>query len=314
MNTIAQKPAISIIMPCYNRAGTIARSIETVLGQTFVDWELIIIDDGSTDDSPAVIQRYDDKRIKLYTQTNRGVCAARNAGLSHAQGDIIAFLDADDTWAPECLSKLYQALINSQAALVYCGWQNIGLPGGQGEPFVPQNYETPEKLALLFESCRWPIHACLTYKKAIIEAGMFNQTLQTAEDYLLWLNIGMKHLLTSVPAVLAYYHFHDGNQATNDKAKTAINHYRAQQLFLAQHPESATTLGRNNLRRLMYGELLKRGFECYWKRELHSARIIFKQVMKHGYGSVSDWKYMLPSLLPYAFHRKLITTMATENG
>lgn len=293
-------------MPCYNRGDTIGGSIDSVLAQSFVDWELVIIDDGSVDHSQDIINTYHDRRINYHHQANQGVCAARNAGLKLARGEVIAFLDADDTWDRDCLAKLYQALRASDAGLVYCGWQNIGLPGGQGEPFIPPDYETPDKMAMLFESCRWPIHACLTYKTVITEAGMFNETLQTAEDYLLWLNVAMRHALACVPEVLAYYHFHNGNQATSDRAQTAINHYRAQQVFLAQQPGIATSLGRARLKQLMFGSLLTRGFECYWNRELGNSRRIFKLIMAHGYGSPRDWLYMLPSLLPFWLHLKLL--------
>jgi len=299
-------PLISVIMPCYNRGNTISKSIESVLAQTFTNWELVIVDDGSTDNSQQVIRHFNDPRIVLYSQKNGGVCAARNAGLRFASGEMIAFLDADDTWDYECLKKLHHALCNSVASIAYCGWKNVGLPGGQGEPFIPPDYETSEKTVLLFENCRWPIHACLTQKKAIIDAGMFNESIQTSEDYLLWLKIGISHPIARVPEVLAYYHFHDGIQATQDKAAIAINHYRTQDMFLKQHPAIKKKLGHKAIRQSMHGELLKRGFECYWKRDMHSARKIFRLVMRKGYGKLKDWQYMLPSLLPYKIHRGII--------
>lgn len=302
----SSSPVISVIMPCFNSSATIGRSIDSVLAQSFANWELVIVDDGSTDHSRDVVSAYHDPRIIAHAQTNRGVCAARNAGLKLARGELIAFLDADDTWDRECLEKLYQALSASAAKLVYCGWQNIGLPGGQGEPYIPPDYETPDKMALLFESCRWPIHACLTYRTAIIEAGMFNEALQTAEDYLLWLNIAMHNSLTYVPEVLAYYHFHSPNQATNDRARAAINHYHVQKLFLAQQPSFATSLGRTKVRKFMFEPLVNRGFECYWNRELNNARRLFRFIMSHGYGTMSEWKYMLPSLLPIQLHKIII--------
>ncbi len=307
MDMISEPPAISIIMPCYNRADTITMSINSVLTQSLSNWELIIIDDGSTDSSCSVIGHFSDQRITLHSQENAGVCAARNTGLRLAKGEMIAFLDADDTWEPGFLAILRYALKNSTASIAYCGWQNVGLPGGRGQPFLPPNYETPDKLALLFENCRWPIHACLTYKAAIINAGMFNQEIKTSEDFLLWLNIAVDHSLVKVPEILAYYHFHDGGQATSNKGVTAINHFLAQELFLIEHPEYREIFGDAELKRMMLGELLRRGFDCYWKRDLPSARTIFKKIMMHGYGTLYDWKHMLPSLLPYMLHHKLLT-------
>lgn len=303
---------ISVIMPCFNRAETVATSIESVLAQSFTNWELIIVDDGSTDRSLQTVRAYSDHRISVYPQTNQGVCAARNTGLKQATGTFIAFLDADDTWHPDCLTKLHDTLVSSNARLAYCGWQNIGLPGDQGEPFVPPDYETPEKFATLFESCRWPIHACLTYRDDIFAAGLFNESLETSEDYLLWLNIACDNPITRVAEVLAFYHFHDGNQATKNKAKTAINHWRAQNIFLQHHREIKRFLGRKQLRHLMHSELRTRGLTCYWKRDLTNARIIFRHTMRRGYGSLNDWKYMLPSLLPYSLHRKLIAMLEKQ--
>jgi hypothetical protein len=171
---------------------------------------------------------------------------------------------------------------------------------------VPPDYETADKLALLFENCCWPIHACLSKKALIFEAGLFDESLVTSEDFLLWLKIGTRYPIQRVPEVLAFYHFHDGLQATRNKERAALNHWNAQRVFLDRHPLAADKLGARRIRRLMHGELLRRGFECYWKRDIRSARIIFRKVMRHGYGSIRDWKYMLPSLLPLPLHQTLL--------
>nr|WP_305908375.1 glycosyltransferase [Methylomarinum sp. Ch1-1]MDP4521201.1 glycosyltransferase [Methylomarinum sp. Ch1-1] len=298
-------------MPCFNGSKHIWNSISSVLHQTFTNLELIVVNDGSTDNTLEILNTIEDNRLWVINQKNAGVCKARNNGLKAAKGEFIAFLDADDTWAPDCLSKLYQGLINHpHAALAYCGWQNIGLTGGQGKPFIPPNYELLEnKKALLFENCRWPIHATLTRRLAIEEAGLFDERLLTSEDFLLWLKIGTRHQITLVPEVLAYYHHHDGVQATKNSEKTAINHWLAQQLFIKENKTFSQNFDTQQLRKLMHGELLRRGYECYWKRDLKAARTIFRSVMKNHYGSWRDWKYMLPSLLPYQLHRALIEKM-----
>jgi len=306
-------PLISIIMPCFNAEKYLALSITSVLNQSYTNWELIIINDGSTDNSLSLLQSYSYDKIHILNQPNLGVCKARNNGLNFANGEFIAFLDADDTWSPDCLKKLYTTLaMHSEAALAYCGWKNIGLPLNQSKPYVPPNYEVPNKLALLFESCCWPIHACLTKKNIIYEAGLFDDRLTTSEDFLLWLKIGAKYSIVRVPEVLAYYHFHSNHQATDNKVKTSLNHWKAQKIFIKTFPEYEKALG-NNIKKLMHGELLRRGYECYWKRDLISARKIFKNVMAHGYGSIKDWKYMLPSLLPLRLHSLLIKQKDSHN-
>lgn len=294
-------------MPCFNAAAYLPDSVGSVLTQTFGDWELIAVDDGSSDGTLPWLQAQTDKRIRTLTQPNQGVSAARNVGLAEARGTFVAFLDADDTWAPTFLEKMLAALQSRpDAALAYCGWQNLGLPGGRGEPYVPPEYENPAKAETLFAGCRWPIHAALVKRAAVLAANGFDLTLKNAEDYALWLRVATSAPIVRVPEVLAFYHFRGCPQASSNKARAALHHLHAQQHYLAQHPDFHAALGKSRARELTLGELLKRGYACYWQRDLPAARQIFRAVMKQGYGTLSDWKYMLPTLLPESWHRRLI--------
>ncbi len=89
-------PFLTIILPTYNRAKLIKRSIDSILSQDFKDFELLIIDDGSTDHTPELLQEYEDERIKIFTKSNGGVSSARNLDLKHAKGEYITFIDSDD--------------------------------------------------------------------------------------------------------------------------------------------------------------------------------------------------------------------------
>ena len=304
-------PLISIIMPCYNAAATLTRSCESIIAQTYANWELIIIDDGSQDDSVAVANSLSqrDSRIACLTQPNQGAGPARNHGLRHATGEWIAFLDSDDTWEPNCLQALSDALVTTtEADLAYCGWQNL-YPDSKGEAFVPPDYENEKKQDALLGGCRWPIHGALTRKAALDEVGGFDEQWTSCMDYDLWLRLASFRKIVLVPQVLAYYHHHDGEQITHNKARIALNHWRIQKAFLARHPEIVTQLGQGRIRELVDGELLHRGYKAYWARNLEAARTIFRQVMKTGYGSLADWKYMLPALLPAWLHLKLINAL-----
>lgn len=299
--------AISIIMPCHNAAAHLPGSVGSVLAQTFPDWELIAVDDGSSDGTLAWLQTRTDPRLRVHAQPNQGVSAARNAGLELARGQYVAFLDADDTWAPAFLSTLFAALqARPDAVLAYCGWQNIGLPDGRGAPFIPPDYETPAKRETLFAGCRWPIHAALVKREAVLAAGGFDRTLKNAEDYALWLRVAISAPIVRVPEVLAFYHFHGGDQASGDHARAALQHWQAQLNYLATHLELGAVLGKSRIRELTTGALLKRGYDRYWQRDLPAARQIFRAVMKQGYGTLTDWKYMLPAWLPVTWHRWLI--------
>lgn len=302
-------PVVSIVMPCFNAAVHLHTSIGSVRAQTFSNWELIAIDDGSTDESPALLDAFatEEPRVRVVRQANRGVSAARNAGIHIARGEFIAFLDADDTWAPRFLNTLLAALRSRpECVLAYCGWQNLGLPGPRGEPFVPPDYETPDKRDKLFAGCRWPIHAALTRRSAIIEVGGFDADLKNAEDYALWLELAGTRPIVLVPEVLAFYHFHDGPQASSNRASGALHHLAAQKKYLQRHPEHAAAMGRAHVRKLLYGGMMRSGFDCYWRRDLPAARTIFRNVMRAGYGRPRDWLYMLPSLLPLRLHLNLL--------
>lgn len=307
------EPRVSIIMPCYNAEPHLPVSVGSVLTQTFLDWELILVDDGSRDGTLAWLQAQTDPRLCIHAQSNQGVSAARNAGLKLARGQYIAFLDADDTWAPTFLERLTAALEEyPNAVLAYCGWQNIGLLGPRGQPFIPPDYESPNKRETLFTGCRWPIHAALTRREAILRAGGFDTRLENAEDYALWLEVVETGPIIRVAQVLAYYHFHDHPQASNQRVRAALHYLEAQKNYLHRQPDFYKKLGLVKRRSILYGNLLRQGYESYWWRDLTTARVLFRKVMQVGYGQPRDWLYMLPALLPKALHQGLLKWLDTN--
>lgn len=116
-------PRVSVIMPAYNVEQYIAEAIESVLNQTFTDFELIIVNDGSTDNTPKIIEKYakQDKRIKLINQKNMGLSGARNTGLEHATADYIMFIDSDDMIKPTMCEQMYNRITKDNLDMVMCG-------------------------------------------------------------------------------------------------------------------------------------------------------------------------------------------------
>ena len=307
-------PLISVIMPCLNGEQHIQAAIDSVLAQTFDDFELIVVDNGSTDRTSEILGSVNDPRLRVLALPERGVSRARNRGLREARGTFIAFLDSDDTWSAEFLEKMHTALAtNSQAVLAYCGWQNLGLPGVRGEPFIPPDYETPDKAAALLGGCRWPIHACLTRHAAIMKAGAFNTHLTIAEDYLLWMDVSATGTIIRVPEVLAQYHHHGGVQATHNRALAVLDTFRAKQLFLRRHPEIEKQLGPDKIESLTWDKLIEQGNALHWQGDIENARPIFRKVLLAGHGSASAKLRMLPSLLPLWLHRAIFTTKERLN-
>jgi len=300
---------VSVIMPCYNAAEHLVHTLSSVLDQTDTALELIAVDDGSSDDTLPMLRAWEEKdaRLRVLTQVNRGPGPARNHGLAEARGTFIAFLDADDYWAPEFLAEMCQALSNTTAGLAYCGWQNVGLPGGRGKPFIPPDYSSGDKVETFLGGCRWPIHAALTRREVIEAVGGFDERWTSCMDYDLWLRIATAYDIVLVPKVLAFYRHHEGIQITKNRARGAINHWRIQRRFLNNHPEVARRLGHKRVQELTRGELIRRGFDSYWERDLTAAHAIFRKAMGAGIGNLSEWKYLLPALLPLPLYRRLIT-------
>ena len=137
---------ISVVLPSYNRAHILPRAIESILGQTYKDIELIIVDDGSSDNTAEVVGSFSDSRIVYVRQENAGACAARNNGIAHARGDYIAFQDSDDIWHQDKLEKQLATLQNTGADVVFCrmnrmvGGEKVGLVSDYfHEGFLPKD-------------------------------------------------------------------------------------------------------------------------------------------------------------------------------
>jgi glycosyltransferase involved in cell wall biosynthesis len=299
-----QEPLVSVVIPSYNSAKTLGRALESVLSQSYRNIEVIVVDDGSTDGSADLAAAY--KRVKVIRQENRGAGPARNNGLQHSSGKYVAFLDADDYWDEKCLATLVAAAEASAADIVYCGWQNVGMAGGRGEPFIPPDYENVEKSEVFLGGCRWPIHAALSRRSAIDDVNGFDERWTSCMDYDLWLRMATTHRIKLVPHVLAYYVHHEGEQITKNRYRGAVNHWNIQRKFLSEHPEVERNLGRDKIRAITYGELLRRAYVSYWGRDLDTAHRLFRIVMQGGYGKLADWKYIIPAILPLTWYRGLV--------
>jgi len=299
-------------MPCYNAAARIREAVLSVFAQSFDDLELIVVDDGSTDGSGQILREIGDQepRLRLIRQVNQGAGPARNTGLTQARGEFVAFLDADDTWDIECLQTLHATLsAHPHAALTYCGWQNLGVPENRGRPFVPPDYENPDKIETLLRGCRWPIHAALTRRAVIESVGGFDPQWTSSMDYDLWLRIAAFHPIVLTPRVLAYYHHHEGEQITKNRLRIATNHACIQRKFLADHSAVAARLGREKVRAILGNELLQRAYTSYWGRDLNTAHALFRQILWGGYCRLSDLKYVLPAILPFGIYAALVARL-----
>jgi glycosyltransferase involved in cell wall biosynthesis len=190
--TILSQPLVSVILPTYNRAWILGEAIESVLAQDYPRMELIVVDDGSTDDTPDLLAAYGD-RLRCICQDNSGVSAARNAGIRTARGDLIALLDSDDTWLPGKLTAQV-AYFNDHPEALICQTEEIWIRNGVR---VNPGKRHRKEAGMIFERslalCLVSPSAVMLRKSLLNEVGLFDEDLPACEDYDLWLRIAPKH-------------------------------------------------------------------------------------------------------------------------
>lgn len=184
-----EKELVSIITPMYNGERFVAKTIESVLNQNYTKWEMIIIDDGSKDNSPTIVEEYSkkDKRIQLVRQKNAGSGAARNNGIRRAKGQYICLLDADDTWENNFLEEQIKLIKEKDATLVFSSHNRID----ENDNICLKPFIVPEKIDYnsLLKTCSI---SCLTAMYDISKFGKFylrEDFKSLRDDYILWLEI-----------------------------------------------------------------------------------------------------------------------------
>lgn len=208
-------PLVSVIMPTYNRESLIGAAIESVRAQSITSWELIIVDDGSSDGTAELVAglQRDDGRIRLVSQANAGVSAARNNGIAHAVGGFIAFLDSDNTWTPDFLRASLASLQAAEAAGSFAAVE-IQLDGGGreylGAPAARQDLLDGRNLV--------DLNALIVRRDILLEAGGFDTTLRRWVDYDLVLRLLRRHELLYVPMIGVIY---DHRASAGDRITTS---------------------------------------------------------------------------------------------
>jgi glycosyltransferase involved in cell wall biosynthesis len=301
---------ISVVMPCYNAAPYVEEAITCLLQQTYPQVELIIVDDGSTDGSNAIIERLaasSPDRITVLHQANSGPYAARNFGLAHAHGNFVAFLDADDTWHPDALNQLHAAITESIADVAYCGWQNVGEGVANTQPHIPPNYAESDAVALFLQSCPWPINGVLVRRPLIDTLRGFSERLPTAMDYDLWLRMLATHpVVVRVPEVLSFYRHYPRGDAHIPRWRQVLDAIAVRETFVRHHPAHIAHLSRAERDARVYGSLLPEAYRCHWRRDTDSSRRLFRRAFRKSDWKARDAKYILASFLPAPVFKSLI--------
>lgn len=234
MNGMDQK--VSIIMPAYNSALFIGETIESVLDQTHTDWELIVIDDGSTDETVAVVNNYQDERIRLLKcERNCGAALARNYGLREAKGKWVAFLDSDDRWLPEKLEKQIAFMEKNGYSFSYTDYRVVDLQGKN----LPYIYTAPNKITK-FRMNLYCWFSTITVMYDREKIGLIQiADLKKNNDYAMWFAISEYATAYRLPECLSVCYKRENSISSGSKWKLIRHHYILHREALGKNPVSA---------------------------------------------------------------------------
>ena len=229
-------PKISIITPAYNAVKTIAETIDSVSRQTFKDWELIVVNDGSTDDTLNILQQINEPRLKIINQPNGGVAIARNQGIEAAQGEYIAFLDADDLWVNNKLELQLQALEQNPDVIVAYSWTCFMDEQQQGYVYhsSPAYQYAGDVYPRLLEGDF--IHSgsnVLVCKSSLEGVGGFDRACSGCEDWDMWLRLAATGKFAVVPEYQIIYRRAFGSTTSNVELMYKRGQYAINKAFQA---------------------------------------------------------------------------------
>lgn len=228
-------PFFSVIIPLYNKEDHIESTIKSILNQAFKDFEVIIINDGSTDESVKKIEPIIDSRFKIINQANKGVSHARNVGIDKSKGHYIALLDADDFWYENHLLDLEKLIKKFPEAGLFCNNYEISYNNKLIKPaafnFKYSNYPTIIKdyfKSSIINSIAWTSSVAFT-KESFVRIGKFNLKLRTGQDIDLWIRYALRYTIVFSPKISMRYHNFDVNSLSkteyNNERYNLINNY-----------------------------------------------------------------------------------------
>ncbi|MEM7166484.1 MAG: glycosyltransferase family A protein [Planctomycetota bacterium] len=207
---------VSVIVPAFNAAATVVEAVQSALSQSHDNIEVLVIDDGSSDDTVAALATIDDPRLTVHAESHRGVSAARNRGIDRSQGEFVAFLDADDIWLPQKLTAQLCALAkNPRAAVAYCLLDRVDQRGACRLPHTRRcdSGDLSQVLPiwnLIGNGSNW-----LLRRSVFGQVAGFEETLEAAEDWHFSVRLAQHFEFVGVPEVLALYRQHDRSVSTD---------------------------------------------------------------------------------------------------
>ena len=249
------QPKVSVITVTYNREAFIREAIDSIRAQSFTDWELIVVDDASTDNTRQIVDMYiaTDTRIRYYrNEKNLGIAKTRNKGLELARGQYIAPLDSDDIWLDaNKLKKQVEFLdINKDYCMLGGGIMRIDAESKPIQKILYPVYDSLiRKIILQFNP--FPQSTLLYRKDVALACGGYSENYKICDDYDLWLKMGLKSKFTNIPQVLAGYRIHGGNITKTKRLTTTKEILEIVKNYSSKYPRAYIGIIKAYLRLLL---------------------------------------------------------------
>lgn len=294
MNSAA--PLVSVVIPTYNRKELLSRAIESVLGQSYANLELIVVDDGSTDGTEECVKAYsEDKRFKYYYQNNSGQSAARNLGISNANGELIAFLDSDNFWHKDKLSLQLAFWSDFRGFdILYSEGIMVDIEGRVLSENAPMTKRPSGKiLKTLFSWNCVTNNTVLVPKRCFDEMGGFNESLRIAEDFDLWLRFATRYTFIFHPEKVTYYCVEGERLSAQEERNIDVN-IQIVENFNTNFPDEVSAI----TFRKAIGNLKRWKIESQWSRGIRPKLVDLLNAVYFNPLDQRIWRLCIKYLIP----------------
>lgn len=282
-------PKVDVIIPAYNAGRYLTAALDSVFAQSFQDWRIVLVNDGSTDNTAQIAEDYAARlgpRMRVVHQKNRGLPAARNAAIQASDGDLLALLDADDIWLPHRLEESVRLMESRpEVGLSYGLITRIDADGNHRETFLGNRHAAEGRVAsALYQRLIEIPCPTVTFRRSCVEeVGGFDETMRATEDRDLWLRIAFRHAVGVIPKVIAYYRTSPSSMSIDPDRML-----RSQMYFISKH------FGQPGCGRIARQRAIARALKQ--QAEAFSARGDNTQALRSGLLAFRSWPFRIETL------------------